>query len=357
MSSGFEPVASTGTVPEGGGEDRPLVVLYVMGYGRSGSTFLDILLNNASSVTGVGALSNYWVWLARGLPCACGEPLRGCPMWGEIVPDHLARLEDGHPLGWNEVQEGVERRHRLPLLLWDRLPDELLARYRQATEALLAAVEARIDTPAIVDSSGSGADKTGRPYALSRHTGADVRVIHLVRDGRAVAWSSMKGPGSPERPEVGLPRPLVALRAGAAWSVANLTAEWIARRLGPGRVLRVRYEDLVGDPPGALRRIGAFAGLDLEDLVRKVEADEPLEVGHNVAGNRLRFRDSIQIRPDFSWRNRMSALLRWTLTAELWPLLLRYGYLKPRGGWDASQIRGQAAAGRASEKGRTWGEG
>ena len=307
--------------------DRGLKIVYVMGYGRSGSTFLDVLLNNAASVTSLGALSNYWIWLERGLPCACGEPLPECPMWGGIVSDHLARLPHEDLLRWNEVQEGVERRHRLPRLLWGGLPGELLASYRRATEALLEAVRDGIGTRAVVDSSGSGADKTGRPYALSRHTRADVRVIHLVRDGRAVAWSVMKGRGSPERREFGLPRPLVGIRTGVAWSLANLASEWIARRLGTGRVLRVRYEDLATEPVSELRRIGRFAGLDVADLLRRVEADEPLVVGHNVAGNRLRFREEIRIRPDFVWRERMSAPLRWTLTAQLWPLLLRYGYL------------------------------
>lgn len=305
----------------------PLKVLYVMGYGRSGSTFLDVLLNNSAAVTSVGALSNYWLWLERALPCACGAPLTECPMWGRIVADHLGRLPHDDLLRWNEVQEGVERRHRLPRLLRGRLPGELLEDYRLALETLLAEVRDRVDTPAVVDSSGSGADKTGRPYALARHTGADVRVIHLVRDGRAVAWSGMKGRGSPERSEFRLPRPLVGIRFGVAWSVANLTSEWIARRLGPGQVLRVRYEDLATDPVGQLRRIGAFAGVKLDDLVRKVEAGEPLAVGHNVAGNRLRFREEIRIRPDFTWRERMPAPLRWILTAQLWPLLLRYGYL------------------------------
>lgn len=337
--------AGEGAAREGGRGDGQLKVLYVMGYGRSGSTFLDILLNNAAAVTSVGALSNYWRWLEGGHPCACGEKLRACPMWGEIVPSHLRRLPHRDLLRWNDVQEGLERRHRLPRLLGDRMPEELVARYRLATGALLDAVGERVTTEAIVDSSGSGADKTGRPFALARHTEADVRVVHLVRDGRAVAWSAMKGPGSPEWPRVRLPRALVAVRAGAAWSVANLASEWMGRRLGPGRVLRVRYEDLTTDTAAELRRIGIFADLDLEDLVRKVEADEPFRVGHNVAGNRLRFRDSIRIRPDFSWRERMSVPLRWTLSAQLWPLLLRYGYLG--GGARSGARRMEAGAGQS----------
>lgn len=311
---------------ESAGEEAK--VLFVMGYGRSGSTFLDILLNNASAVTSVGALGHYWTWLGERRPCACGRSLPECPLWGEVSETHLGRLSHGDLERWNAVQEDVEGRSRLVRLLTGRLPEELLGRYREAVGTLLDTLDELTPGAAIVDSSGSGARSTGRAYALARHTDADVRVIHLVRDGRAVTWSSLKGPGSPERPTVGLPRPLRAVRAGAAWSLTNLLCEWIARKLAPDRVLRLRYEDLATDTSAALRTLASFGGLDLDDLIEKVEADAPLEVGHNVAGNRLRFRDRIRIRPDFSWRNGMSRPYRWALTAQLWPLLLRYGYLR-----------------------------
>lgn len=306
-------------------------VLFLMGYGRSGSTFLDILLNNARAVTGVGALGHYWTWLEERRPCACGRPLTECPIWEDVVETHFDRLPHDDLEQWNEVQEEVEARSQLARLLTGRLPKDLLERYREATEALLDALAKRTGASAIVDSSGSGARSTGRAYALSRHTDADVRVIHLVRDGRAVSWSSLKGPGSPERPVVRLPRPIKALRTGASWSLTNLLCEWIVRELVPSRVLRLHYEDLVTDPPGELERVAAFSGLDLDDLIGEVQADAPLEVGHNVAGNRLRFREEIRIRPDFSWRRKMSAPYRWMLTAQMWPLLLRYGYLRGSG--------------------------
>lgn len=305
---------------------RPRIV-YVMGYGRSGSTLLDVLLHNARSVTGLGELSHYWTWLERGRSCACGDPLPQCSFWGDVVEDHLARLPHDDLSRWNRDQEAVEGRRALGSLLGERLPEDLVDRYGSAVGGLLAAIAGSVETPAVVDSSGSKGRNAGRVYALARHTAADVRAIHLVRDGRAVAWSSLRGPGSPERPEVRLPRPLKALRAGASWSLANLLCEWVGRRLGSGRVLRVRYEDLVTDPPGQLRRVAEFTDLDLVDLIRRLEEGGPLATGHHVAGNRLRFRDEIRIRPDFSWQTKMSIPYRWVLTANLSPLLLRYGYL------------------------------
>lgn len=81
----------------------------------------------------------------------------------------------------------------------------------------------------------------------------DAKFVHLVRDGRAVA-SSIKS---------------------LDWGVNDmrqLSHKWIAR-VGHGlaaethlgdRVMRVRYEDLTGDPEGTLRRICEFAELSYE---------------------------------------------------------------------------------------------
>lgn len=304
-------------------------ILYVMGYGRSGSTLLDVLLDNSESVTGLGELSHYWRWLETGHECACGDPLPRCEFWGEVVDDHLSGLPGGDLAGWNEVQESVEGRNALARLLAGRVSPDRLERYRGAVGGLMGAIAARVSTPAVVDSSGSKGRNAGRAFALARHTEADVRAVHLVRDARAVAWSSLRGPGSPERPEVRLPRPLKALRTGASWSLANLICEWVGRRLEPGRVLRVRYEDLVTETAGQLRRISEFADVDLDGLIRLVERGEALSPGHQVAGNRLRFRDEVRIRPDFAWRTEMPAVYRWGVGAEAWPLLRRYGYLGP----------------------------
>src|SRR5215212_11535639 len=45
------------------------------------------------------------------------------------------------------------------------------------------------------------------------------------------------------------------------WS--SVRREWVCARMGPGRAMRLRYEDFVADPEAALGRIGSLIGLDL----------------------------------------------------------------------------------------------
>jgi hypothetical protein len=36
-------------------------------------------------------------------------------------------------------------------------------------------------------------------------------------------------------------------KTAVRWTVLNLTSEWVCARLGPGRAMRLRYEDFVAD--------------------------------------------------------------------------------------------------------------
>jgi Sulfotransferase family len=80
------------------------------------------------------------------------------------------------------------------------------------------------------------------------------RFIHLVRDGRAVAASLLPLDWGPNN----------AHHAAEFWMsrcAAGLAAE---SALGPERVLRVRFEDLVIDSESILQRIATFAALEYE---------------------------------------------------------------------------------------------
>lgn len=80
----------------------------------------------------------------------------------------------------------------------------------------------------------------------------DAKFIHLVRDGRAIAASVMPldwGPNS-------------ITEAAHFWveqTAYGLAAE---QTLGPERVRRVYYEELVRNPDGVMRELADFAGLD-----------------------------------------------------------------------------------------------
>ena len=300
-----------------------MTVIYIMGYGRSGSTFLDVLLHNHPEIVSVGALSNFFDWVIKDEACACGSGLDKCEFWCEICQNFFAKHQD--PATHRKEQLMVEAMPNFVRLLRDELPVSLTSKYGTVMHDLFESIARASGKRFVVDSSKSAQEVVGRAYALTRYTLLDVKLIHLVRDVRGVIWSAIKGPGSPERSQ---PRivPLRALRSTAGWILANMACLYVTRRLGDNAVLVMRYEDLVSNPERESARIGDFLGIDMKELVQKVKSRASFTVGHNLGGNRLRFSSEITIKPDYEWQYRLPLVYKVGSWFLAWPLERRFKY-------------------------------
>ncbi|HSM43855.1 MAG TPA: sulfotransferase, partial [Acidimicrobiia bacterium] len=78
----------------------------------------------------------------------------------------------------------------------------------------------------------------------------EARVVHAVRDGRNVALAHAKG----KRME----------QVGVSWSRRVMAGRQAGTALGPDRYLESRYEDLIDDTEGAVRRICDFLDLPFD---------------------------------------------------------------------------------------------
>jgi hypothetical protein len=90
------------------------------------------------------------------------------------------------------------------------------------------------------------------------------RFIHIVRDGRAVAASVLPltwGPNTVER--------------SAHWWIELVAFGLALESWGRERVMRVRYEDLVGDPESTVRSLSAFTGLSFDPVMLRADGFRP----------------------------------------------------------------------------------
>jgi hypothetical protein len=91
--------------------------------------------------------------------------------------------------------------------------------------------------------------------------------------------------------------------------------------------MRLRYEDFVADPEGALERIGSLIELDLTDIAETASSGEPMQAGHNVGGNKTKKSGIITLRPDAQeWRTASSPTEQLPSRALIGWLMRRYGY-------------------------------
>lgn len=155
----------------------------------------------------------------------------------------------------------------------------------------------------------------------------DARIIHLIRDGRAVVLSRSRR--RPRDVEHGVPRDQPARSARSValgWTVTNLESGWVLARAGQDRSIRLTYEEFTRDPVGAMRSVGRLAGVDLDPIGRLLSEGSELNVGHNVGGNALRMSRTIVFEPNLDWRSKLppaDEAAFWTIAG--W-LEKRYGY-------------------------------
>jgi Sulfotransferase domain len=308
-------------------------VLYIGGLGRSGSTLLERMLGRLEGVCSVGELVHLW---ERGLGqdnrCGCGRRFSGCPFWrrvGELAFGGWEALDVGEVLA---LKGSVDRNRYLPLMVLAGLSRSRRARrdrYLGLLERLYAAVGQVSGRRLLVDAS----KHASHAFLLRRLPGVELRLVHLVRDSRGVAFSWTK---RLRRAEVVGGDALMAtgtpLRLSARYLGHNLLFHLLGWLGTPG--LRLRYESLVRDPAGQLARVLALAGRPPHPGELGFVGDGWVELapGHALAGNPMRFVSGrVPLAVDEEWRGRLPRRHRLLTLAATWPLLLRYGYLRGGG--------------------------
>lgn len=306
-------------------ENAPVDVVFIAGFGRSGSTLLAQIMGQLPGFVSVGELRHLWL---RGATenqlCGCGEPFRECKFWGAVAQQGFGRT-------WEELSQiaalqlKVDAIRLIPQVFFKSLRGKSYRcdaeQYCQELARLFRGIRAASGAQIIVDSS-----KTPMHGRLLMETpGLRVHTIHLTRDSRAVAYSWQR---KKDRPEIHWKREAMpqygALKSAVWWNGANLTAEWLARG---ATYVQFRYEDFLQAPQATLASFLQKAGLP--PLAEGVLADGQIEVGvqHTVAGNPGRFRTGpVVLKPDNEWLGSFRGSSRAMVDVLTFPWLWRYGY-------------------------------
>jgi hypothetical protein len=305
--------------------DERVKVLYVVGLGRSGSTILSNSLGQIGGYFSAGELNFIWRHnVIENRLCGCGRPFRECPVWTRVMDEAFGGLDGVDAREMMRLQSSGTRTRHIPLMLTargaraleERL-EKLLINHRSLYEAIGSVTGSRV----VVDSSKEPA----HGYAMSLVPGVDFRVVHLIRDPRAAAYSWLKKKPQPDSEEIEHMVRFSPAKSSVLWDSWNASAEALWRRT-PQKYLRLRYEDFVTDPRGSLERILELVGVTAE-LPLAGEREVRLGVSHTVSGNPNRFETgAVELRPDREWMDRMEPRHRALVTALTLPLLKHYGY-------------------------------
>ena len=308
-------------------------ILYLGGYPRSGSTLLSRVLGEPDRSICVGETRYLWGrGLVHNVSCGCGEPFLSCAFWGAVGEEAFGGWGNVDARRMEQLDTFTNLPQRLPLHAAPGLRRGMSARideYVPVLERLYRAIGKVSGAELIVEMSK---DPTFA-WLLRRIDGSDVRVVHLVRDSRAVAysWTRTRRMPSPIGEQQFMPRS-TPTETAVRWLAWNGGFHMLRAAGFP--YLKLRYESFVDEPELALRRLGEFAGTSLLPADSRLRGRQVNLGSHHIfSGNPMRTRSGwVEIDGDDEWRTGLPDAERTKVTALTAPLLAAYGYRFTRSG-------------------------
>lgn len=263
-------------------------LIYIGGYGRSGSTLLEYLLTASPAVVATGEVARHFQRFGQVKTCTCGRLIEDCPVW-EAFQHGSGKLK-----GWD---------------------------HETLTLAMLAHLSSQYAV--MVDASKTAWGSFLIPFRLRKRLGQDFLLIHLVRDPRAVCWSTIRTAQKHGDTRL-MSTPVVrCLRSSAGWMVANLACEFFGW-VHPKQYMRLHYEDLARSPQEELRTILEKVSVEAPAGLERAES---LDNRHQLYGNSMRFKHlPLKVREDVAWKSEMPKSVGRLATGFCWPLGAKYEY-------------------------------
>jgi hypothetical protein len=320
---------------------------YILAASHSGSTLLSMLLASHPQIATIGEMN--LAPRAMGnldhYRCSCGELIRQCGFWKKVrerMADRGLEFDlanagtDYRSVGSPYAQRLLAPLHRgrflegcrdvsLALLpAWRRN----LPKIQSRNAALASTISELTGAQVVVDSSKVGL----RLKYLLRNPELDVRVIRLIRDGRAVALTYMDPAGfadskDPSKRAGGMGgdrerERLPMAQAAHEWRRCNEEAEHALRCLNRSQWTEVRYEELCTNPNATLSCVFTFLALDSD---RRVENFRSVE--NHVVGNGMRLDTTSEVRLDERWRDKLRQPDLEVFDNTAGEMNRRYGYI------------------------------
>jgi hypothetical protein len=318
---------------------------YILSASHSGSTLLAMLIGAHPDACTVGELKATSLGEPETYRCSCRALIHQCEFWCKI--NSLMRSK-GHAdfditranTSIHAVQSPYAARLLRPLMrgpLLETVRDAALAispdwrkhlkQVQQRNYDLIYSVYEIAGCKVLVDSSKMAL----RLKYLVHIPGLDIKVIRLVRDGRAVALTYTDEWAYADASDPALRSGGTGIRkqscrsmhdAAREWRRSNEAADCMLKRLSPDQWIQVKYEELCLNPELTLRKVSQFLGLAPEGVNLSFRAKP-----HHVIGNGMRMDSASEIRLDERWRGQLTPSDLATFNRVAGNLNREYGYV------------------------------
>lgn len=290
----------------------------------SGATLLSLLLDSHPSIVCNGETFPFAQSDKRRHSCSCGSYIDQCEFYNQTT---TIKPNEEFPHNWDyrnavinprfhqnnmlnryltsPVRESAFRRTLIASLGISKKLNEFVTFQQKFMKKALEVNEAKT----YVD----GTKSIRRAQLFAKYSGMKkIKVIHLVRDGRAFCNSFRKNRNISEA-EIYL--------AAQEWNDYIRLVDNLESGFENIEVTTIRYEDLCREKHLTIKKLATTLNLDSEQNFEKSDS-----VSH-ILGNRMRKNFNFNIKEDLSWRDELSSDVIDNITSVMDNHLARFEYL------------------------------
>lgn len=253
-------------------------IIYISGYGRSGSTLLSLLLNTLPNTVNIGEA------------------------------DYLFRTDDSQfPEFWKQTKNkalqvselpnaAVLSKQKIASVLWYYRKRKKGAKiFKDLWTPVISEVCNYYNAHTLVDASKSTFGSFARPIYYKK-AGYSVKVIHLVRNPHGVMASYKKGRNTSNSEELAPAKKGGALRGLLSWFFTNVMTRFAYKsEFNKNELFVLTYDRLMSDFKGQTKELFQF--LEQEAPENLLASEIKLQEDISFSGNRLRLKKTIKIAP------------------------------------------------------------
>jgi hypothetical protein len=276
------------------------ILLFILSPSFSGSTLLTFLLASHPEIATIGELKASALGDVSIYRCSCGALLEQCEFWTGLRHE-IEQL--GTPLSFENFGTHFARGPRLfrrlirlgvsnPALGWfSEAALRVIPAWRKRRERIVERNRLLIELITARQRGKLFLDGSKDPEQLQQllKTGIwNVKVLHLLRDGRGTVNSYMK------HHRVDLQE------ATLAWLATLRACMRVISRMAAEDVLTVKYEEICQEPRKVMNRIFTFTGLR---SLAPSDASNPSDL--HILGNAMRLSPDKSIKHDDKWKTEL----------------------------------------------------
>lgn len=257
---------------------KRLQLIYIAGYGHSGSTILETLVCCPDNIIGLGEL----VGIPRELNASFTK------IFMENYPkcrDLYRNIENALEIE-NETLKSISELNKLEHLLNFHSKRER-NRYNKFWTLFFdtAVSHSNASVSIITDASKTALAHAKRPYYLQNLKDVDVKMIHIIRHPRSVIgrYRSKRIYVDNVKGHQRLKEFFRVVRTSLNWTFSNIWPALNSKRVH--KYVRISFEELCDKPAETIRRIQDTLEIDMSDTIRRLDNNEPLSATCGIAGN------------------------------------------------------------------------